>query len=89
MHAKVSGLYPPDGVGDDHRRELVRRWIGVAVEVFGADRLMIGSDFPVSLTAGGYDRVWTELVAEVERCGDDVATAVLGATAASFYRRRR
>ena len=55
--------------------------------MFGADRLMWGSDWPVSELGGGYDRVWDGL----EEVLFDTLTAperaaVLGGTATDFYR---
>jgi len=53
----------------------------VALDAFGPDRLMCGSDWPIALLNGDYDRVWeaTRLLAN----GD--AAALLGGTAARVY----
>jgi L-fuconolactonase len=75
VHAKVSGLYPPSG-------QDIRPFVEYAVEVFGADRLMIGSDWPVAEQAGGYQRVWTTLSEEFSAPERD---AIMGATARRFY----
>jgi L-fuconolactonase len=53
---------------------------------FGPDRLMFGSDWPVCLIAGGWNR-WAaaveELVGELSAAEQD---AVLAGTATRFYR---
>jgi L-fuconolactonase len=85
VHAKVSGLYPAVGDWADHSVDDLRRWVDAALEAFGPDRLMIGSDWPVSVLAGGYDRVWSELVELLRGYGGEVAEAVLGRTATTFY----
>jgi L-fuconolactonase len=89
VYAKVSGLYPASGPWADHTVDDLRRWVDVALEAFGPDRLMVGSDWPVSVLAGGYDRVWSELVELVRSYGDDVSYRMLGGTAVAFYGLRR
>jgi L-fuconolactonase len=58
----------------------------IAIDAFGAERLMCGSDWPVALLNGDYDRVWEatrSVVAEVARGSED---ALLGGTASRVYR---
>ncbi|MCS7061758.1 MAG: amidohydrolase family protein [Anaerolineae bacterium] len=66
--------------------ETLRAWVEVAVEVFGAGRLMYGSDWPVCLQAGPYaDTV--RLVHEATASLDPLARESLHAgTAARVYR---
>jgi L-fuconolactonase len=52
---------------------------------FGADRLMIGSDWPIANLAGGYTRVWDALTSIADALSPDERTAILGGTAARFY----
>jgi L-fuconolactonase len=58
-------------------------YLNVALESFGPERLMIGSDWPVCSLAGSYDRV----MAVVEHFVSPLAAAeaILGGTAAKFY----
>ena len=54
--------------------------------MFGADRLMYGGDWPVSLLAGGYERVLqglSDLIGELDGAESD---AIFGGTAQRFYR---
>ena len=73
VSAKISGLNTmlasPDWVAHD-----LRDAVAVAVEHFGADRLVCGSDWPVALLNGSYEKVWRETVRVVE----DVAPADAG-----------
>jgi L-fuconolactonase len=84
VHAKVSGLYPGD---DPHRwsPSAVRPFVDRAAEVFGCDRLMYGGDWPISVTAGGYDRVWDGLSQVLSDLDDSQLARVLGGTAQEFY----
>jgi L-fuconolactonase len=85
VHAKISGLYP---AGDDATAwsgDELRPIVGAALEIFGPNRLMLGSDWPVSVLAGGYRRVWGELMRIVETLDPAEREAVLGATATTCY----
>ena len=86
VFAKVSGLYAATADSGSWTPELVRPFLHHGLDVFGADRLMYGGDWPISVLSGGYDRVWSglsELFAELDP-GD--RNQILGATAARFYR---
>ena len=83
--AKVSGLNTmlatPGWAAPD-----LRPAVEVAVESFGADRLMCGSDWPVCLLNGGYGHVWHETVAAItEVAGDADARRILEDTPARLY----
>ncbi|HTP67702.1 MAG TPA: amidohydrolase family protein [Dongiaceae bacterium] len=83
--AKVSGL-ATEADWTTWRPEQIRACLDVALECFGAQRLMIGSDWPVCTVAGTYERV-VGLAMEYlrERCSAEEAEAVLGGNAARFY----
>ncbi|GAA4116243.1 amidohydrolase family protein [Nocardioides fonticola] len=84
-HAKVSGLYP--GVAPaEWSIDAVRRVVDEAVEAFGPARLMYGGDWPISVTAGGYERVFAGLREIVGGYGAAAEAAILADTARSFYR---
>lgn len=85
VHAKVSGLYPAVGDWSEHRPDDLRPWVDIALDAFGPERLMLGSDWPVSVLAGGFDTVWSRLVEVVTGYGSDVAAQLLGRTAVAFY----
>ena len=86
VYAKVSGLYSAVGDPADWTVESVRPVFDRALEVFGADRLMYGGDWPVSLIAGGYTRVWNGIAELVAGLSGDERQAILAGTARSFYR---
>lgn len=84
VHAKVSGLYPTDDP-QSWTVDAVRPYVERAVEVFGARRLMYGGDWPISVMAGGYDRVWDGLSQVLADLDHADRARVLGGTAAEFY----
>lgn len=84
VYAKVSGLYPA-GDASAWSGEDLRAIVDAALDIFGADRLMLGSDWPVAIRAGGYRRVWGELARIVGGLQTTEREAILGGTAAAFY----
>lgn len=87
VFAKVSGLNTAAAWETWTAADLVES-IGHALEVFGAERLMFGSDWPVAILAGDYAKVWSETnkaLDELAVAGAERA-AILGGTATAFYR---
>jgi L-fuconolactonase len=84
VYAKVSGLYP-SGDQSAWSAEDLRPIVDAALDIFGPDRLMLGSDWPIAVLAGGYRRVWGELAGIVGELSPAERDALLGGTAAAFY----
>src|SRR5919204_670001 len=59
VYAKVSGLNAAAN-WDTWSAADLRPYIDAAIDQFGADRLMFGSDWPVCVLAGDYARGWAE-----------------------------
>ncbi|MCS3844110.1 amidohydrolase [Microbacterium sp. AK031] len=82
--AKLSGLYnesrPAAWTPDD-----LQPIVDHALEVFGPERLMYGGDWPISVRAGGYRRVWNGISQCLLHLRDDEREAVLFQTAADVY----
>ena len=84
--AKISGLNTMLASSDWAAVDL-RPAVDVAVECFGPDRLMCGSDWPVALVNGDYGHVWHETVAAITVvAGDADAQRILEDTPARLYR---
>jgi L-fuconolactonase len=82
--AKVSGLVteaPWNGWDAGQIAPYVRH----AIEVFGPDRLMYGSDWPVCTLAASYDEVWELAGALIKDLSETERAAVLGGTATRVY----
>ncbi|MCY7417113.1 MAG: amidohydrolase family protein [Chloroflexi bacterium] len=84
--AKVSGLNTAADWATWAAEDLVPV-IGHAIDVFGVDRLMVGSDWPVAILAGDYQRVWSETLRALSLLGLGASeqAALLGGTAAVIY----
>lgn len=85
VYAKLSGLYPGTDP-DSWTTESIRPFVEHAIESFGPARLMYGGDWPVSITAGGYQRVWQGLQPIFAGLGDNDRVRVLSGTAIDVYR---
>jgi len=85
VYAKISGLYPgadPASWTVDGLRPFVDR----TLDVFGASRLMYGGDWPISLPAGGYGRIFHGLKATLaHQSRNDTDQSWWGATACQVY----
>jgi len=85
VYCKLSGM-----VTEAHWRRWtpddLAPYLEVALESFGPRRCMIGSDWPVCTLAGDYRRVTDVVSAYVSRLSLEDQSAILGGTAASFYR---
>ncbi|WP_062467422.1 amidohydrolase family protein [Demequina maris] len=84
--AKVSGLYSATADLGTWSTDAIRPFFDRAVEVFGVDRLMYGGDWPISVLAGGYTRVWGGLAPLFASLDPAEREQLLGRTAAEFYR---
>ena len=82
VFAKVSGLYPPD---PSWTAEDLRGVVEFAFELFGPDRLMFGSDWPVAELGGGYVKMRTELGKLFDQLSASERDAILSTTATRFY----
>jgi L-fuconolactonase len=80
---KVSGLLTE--AGPDWRERPVDRYVRETVEVFGPDRSMWGSDWPVSTLATDYAAVLSSTRDALANLSDDERDAVFRATAARVY----
>jgi L-fuconolactonase len=84
VYAKLSGLNTAADWETWSAADL-KPYIDVAIEHFGADRLMFGSDWPVCLLAGDYAKVWDETNRAIEGRDQAEIDAILGGTAARLY----
>ncbi|MYE27583.1 MAG: amidohydrolase family protein, partial [Chloroflexi bacterium] len=86
VFAKVSGLNTVTPDFDNWTYEDIKPLVDYAIEQFGADRLMFGSDWPVAVLAGDYAKVWDETNKCLEGLSPGERDAILGGTGNAFYR---
>ncbi len=84
VYAKISGLNTADD-WETWSADSLKPYIDYAIEKFGADRLMFGSDWPVAILAGDYAKVWQATVKALQSYSPEQQAAILGGTAQKFY----
>jgi L-fuconolactonase len=82
--AKVSGLntmvpWPEWGAGD------LEPAVRAALDAFGSERLLFGSDWPVALLNGSYEHVFVETTKAIRSVAGESADAILGGNALRLY----
>lgn len=85
VHCKLSGLVTEA----DWQRWTpadLRPYVQEALEAFGAERCLFGSDWPVCELAGSYQQVFDALTEALGPISDYERSQVFGGTAARFYK---
>ena len=85
MHCKLSGLVTEASWTSWQTNDL-RPFVDCALELFGAERLMFGSDYPVCLLAASYDRVLGAFQETLKFLSDADREKIFSTNAAKFYR---
>jgi L-fuconolactonase len=81
--AKVSGLQTPD---QPYTKDALRPVLETALGAFGADRLMLGSDWPMTIAGDGYRPYWEVLSSLVAELSEVEQAALRHGTADRVYR---
>lgn len=84
VFAKLSGLTTP--AREKWSGDEFKPYIEYAVEKFGAERLMYGSNWPVTLVAGSYTRQWEEMQRAMSGLSAAQRKTLLEDTAVRCYR---
>ena len=85
IHCKLSGLVTEANWSSWKTIEL-RPYVESALELFGPERLMFGSDHPVCLLAASYDRVLDSFREILRDLSDDDRERIFAINATEFYR---
>jgi len=86
VRVKLSGI-APEGSADRAVREQARRWLAAALELFGPERCMLGSDWPVSAISPPRETPgeWLEHVVSDLGASDGDRDWLTWRTASAFY----
>ena len=85
IHCKLSGLVT-EANWHTWQIEDLRPYVDRALESFGVDRMMFGSDYPVCLLAATYDRVLDAFQEILKDLSDADREKIFANNAAKFYR---
>lgn len=84
VHVKLSGMVT-EADWDHWKKDDFTPYLDTCLELFGADRLMIGSDWPVCLLGGEYDEVIDIVEDFLDGLSDTEYEDIMGITAVKFY----
>lgn len=84
VFCKLSGMIT-EADWRNWRVDDLRPYVDVALEAFGPDRLMFGSDWPVCELAGTYQQVFQALNDCLQSLSADERQRIFGGTAIDFY----
>jgi L-fuconolactonase len=85
MNCKLSGLVT-EANWNSWQADDLRPFVETALEFFGPDRLMFGSDYPVCLLAASYDRVLDTFQEILKSLSDADRDKIFSQNAEKFYR---
>ena len=84
IYCKLSGMIT-EADWENWKPADLRPYIETALEAFGAERCMFGSDWPVCELAGSYEQVHSALNETLSALSSSERSAIFGNTAAKFY----
>ncbi len=85
VYCKVSGMIT-EADYNSWTPEQIHPYLHHVLEVFGSDRLMFGSDWPVCLVAGNYGQVKAVVTDFISALGESDQNKIMGENALAFYR---
>ena len=85
VYCKVSGLIT-EADYQSWTPDQLHPYLHHSIEIFGSERLMFGSDWPVCLVAGDYSDVKDVVTDFISELGENDQRSIMGGNAASFYR---
>jgi len=85
LMAKLSGLVT-EAAWSTWTLEDLTPYLDVALDVFGPDRLMVGSDWPVCTLAGSYGQTMQAFTDYLNGCPERTRDAILGGNAERFWK---
>jgi L-fuconolactonase len=85
VYCKLSGLVT-EANWISWQTDDLRPFVDCALELFGVERMMFGSDYPVCLLAASYERVLGSFQEILKDLSDSEREKIFSANAAEFYR---
>jgi L-fuconolactonase len=84
VFCKLSGMVT-EARWNEWREEDFHRYLDAVIDAFGAERVMIGSDWPVCLLSGSYESAMRVVTRYVEQFPKAAQDGILGGNCARFY----
>ena len=85
IYCKISGMIT-EADWKKWKTEDLLPYLEIVLELFGPERLMYGSDWPVCLVAGEYEQVYRVVEDFTDQLSPSERDRIMGETAAEFYK---
>lgn len=85
VYCKLSGIVT-EADWKNWKKTDITAYLDVIFSAFGADRLMIGSDWPVCLIAGKYEQIMNVIIDYIQTYSHEDKYKILGETAIKAYK---
>ncbi len=85
VYCKLSGMIT-EADYNTWTPEQIEPYMNLVLEAFGSERLMYGSDWPVCLVAGNYEKVKSLTTNFIKNLSEDEQKNMMGANAIKFYK---
>jgi L-fuconolactonase len=84
IYCKLSGMVT-EADWENWKPDDLKPYVEVALDAFGPERCMFGSDWPVCILAGTYEEVYNALLECIGSLSESEKSRILGGTAAEYY----
>ena len=84
VHCKISGLVT-EADWQKWTDTDIKPYLDIVLEVFGVDRLMYGSDWPVCLLAASYEKQLSVITTYIKMLSVEEQNKIMGLNAINFY----
>lgn len=84
VHCKLSGMIT-EADFDQWSPEQIEPYMNLVLNTFGSEKIMFGSDWPVCLVAGNYNKVKEIVINFIAKLSSKEQTSIMGENAIKFY----
>ena len=84
VHCKLSGMIT-EADFDQWSPEQIEPYMNLVLSAFGAEKIMFGSDWPVCLVAGNYNKVKEIVTNFIANLSSKEQASIMGDNAIKFY----
>ena len=85
VYCKLSGMVT-EAKWNDWQEDDFKQYLDIVTDLFGTNRIMIGSDWPVCTLSGNYSAIMNIVIKYANQFSKELRDAILGGTCSNFYK---
>lgn len=85
VYCKLSGMVT-EAKWNDWKEDDFKQYLDIVTDLFGTNRIMIGSDWPVCTLSGNYSATMNIVIKYANQFSKQISDAILGGTCSNFYK---